>query len=65
MAENEIQEKDTPLSSRKKAGGRQRRVRILLRHVAIWLDNWELRNYPQAYDWSLKSERLQSLKNRS
>jgi hypothetical protein len=55
-----------PLSSRKKGARAQRRVRILLRQVAIWLDNWGLRGYPQdTHDWASKVERLRSLKNTS
>ena len=55
---------DAPLSTRKKAVRAQRRVRILLRQVAIWLDNWGLRGYPQdTHDWASKVERLRSLKN--
>jgi hypothetical protein len=51
-------------SNRKKAVRAQRRVRILLRQVAIWLDNWGLRGYPQdTHDWASKVERLRSLKN--
>ena len=51
-------------SSRKKAQRTQRRVRILLRQVAVWLDNWGLRGYPQdTHDWASKVERLRSLKN--
>ena len=51
-------------STRKKAVRAQRRVRILLRQVAIWLDNWGLRGYPQdTHDWASKVERLRSLKN--
>jgi hypothetical protein len=53
-----------PLSNRKKAARAQRRVRILLRQVAIWLDNWGLRGYPHdTHDWASKVERLRSLKN--
>jgi hypothetical protein len=50
-------------SARKKARRAQRRVRILLRQVAIWLDNWGLRGYPQdTHDWASKVEQLRSLK---
>jgi len=52
------------LSNRKKAVRARRRVAILLRQVAIWLDNWGLRGYPQdTHDWASKVERLRSLKN--
>jgi hypothetical protein len=55
---------NAPLSARKKAVRAQRRVRILLRQVAVWLDNWGLRGYPQdTHDWASKVERLRSLKN--
>jgi len=55
---------NAPHSARKKAVRAQRRVRILLRQVAIWLDNWGLRGYPQdTHDWASKVERLRSLKN--
>ena len=53
-----------PFSSRKKGARTHRKVRILLRQVAIWLDNWGLRGYPQdTHDWASKVERLRSLKN--
>jgi hypothetical protein len=53
-----------PPSARKKPPRAQRRVRILLRQVAIWLDNWGLRGYPQdTHNWASKVERLRSLKN--
>ncbi|MGD0999107.1 MAG: hypothetical protein ABSA67_00295 [Candidatus Brocadiia bacterium] len=55
---------NAPPSTRKKPARAQRRVRILLRQVAIWLDNWGLRGYPQdTHDWASKVERLRSLKN--
>jgi hypothetical protein len=55
---------NAPLSARKKPLRAQRRVRILLRRVAIWLDNWGLRGYPHdTHDWASKSERLRNLKN--
>jgi hypothetical protein len=57
---------DTLFSNRKKAVRAQRRVRILLRQVAIWLDKWGLRGYPQdTHDWASKVEQLRSLKNTS
>ena len=56
--------RNAPHSNRKKAARAQRRVRILLRQVAIWLDNWGLRGYPQdTHDWASKVEQLRSLKN--
>jgi hypothetical protein len=58
--------RDAPLFNRKKAVRARRRVRILLRQVAIWLDNWGLRGYPQdTHDWASKVERLRSLKSTS
>ena len=55
---------NAPLSVRRKPPRAQRRMRILLRQVAIWLDNWGLRGYPQdTHDWASKVERLRSLKN--
>ncbi len=55
---------NAPLSARRKPPRAQRRIRILLRQVAIWLDNWGLRGYPQdTHDWASKVERLRSLKN--
>ncbi len=55
---------DVSLSSRNKAVRAQRRVRSLLRQVAIWLDNWGLRGYPNdTHDWASKVERLRGLKN--
>ncbi len=55
---------DARLSSRNKAGRARRKVRILLRRVAIWLDQWGVRGYPQdTHDWATKIERLRSLKN--
>lgn len=55
---------DVPLPSRKKTVHGRRRIRILLRQVAIWLDNWGLRGYPHdTHDWASKTERLRSLKN--
>jgi hypothetical protein len=57
---------DAPLSPRKKGAHARRRVRILLRQAAIWLDNWGLRGYPQdTHDWASKVERLRSMKNTS
>ena len=55
---------DAPLSTWNKAAHARRRARILLRQVAIWLDNWELRGYPNdTHDWASKTEQLWSLKN--
>jgi len=55
---------DAPLSTRNRAVPARRRVRILLRQVAVWLDNWELRGYPHdTHDWASKTEQLWSLKN--
>ena len=55
---------DAPLSTRNRAVPARRRVYILLRRVAIWLDNWELRGYPHdTHDWASKTEQLGSLKN--
>lgn len=55
---------DASLSTRNKAVRARRRVRILLRQVAIWLDKWGLRGYPHdTHDWASKAERLRSLKN--
>jgi hypothetical protein len=52
------------LSDRKKAMRGPRKVRILLRQVAVWLDNWGLRGYPQdTHDWASKVERLRGLKS--
>ena len=57
-------EQDAPLPSRKKAVHARRRIRILLRRVGIWLDNWGLRGYPHdTHDWASKIERLRSLKS--
>ena len=53
----------TPLSARKKPLRVPSRGRVL-RQVAVWLDNWGLRGYPQdTHDWASKTERLRSLKN--
>jgi len=58
---------NAPLAAaRRKPARAERRVRILLRQVTIWLDNWGLRGYPQdTHDWASKAERLRSLKNTS
>jgi hypothetical protein len=54
------------LANRKKAVQARRRVRIMLRQVAIWLDNWGLRGYPHdTHDWASKVEQLRNLKNTS
>ena len=53
-----------PLSTRNEALRVRRRVRILFRQVAIWLDNWGLRGYPHdTHDWASKAEWLRSLKH--
>jgi hypothetical protein len=55
---------DALLSASNKAGHARRRVRILLRRVAIWLDRWGLRGYPHdTHDWGSKTEQLRNLKN--
>jgi len=55
-----------PPSARKNPMRVHRRVRILLRRMAVWLDNWGLRGYPQdTHDWASKVERLRNLKNTS
>jgi hypothetical protein len=44
----------------------QRRVRVLLRRMGIWLDAWGLRGYPHdTHDWPSKVERLRSMKTTS
>lgn len=41
----------------------ERKVRILLRRVGVWLDAWCLRGYSQdTHAWSSKIEKLRSLK---
>ena len=58
--------RDVPHSAGKKGARAHRKVRILLRQVAVWLDNWGLRGYPHdTHDWASKVERFRSIKNTS
>jgi len=52
-----------PVSPRKKAPRAHRRIRVFFRQIALWLDGWGLRGYPQdMHDWGSKVEQLRRLK---
>lgn len=44
----------------------RRRIRVMLRRIGVWLDNWCLRGYSHdTHCWPAKVERLRTLKRTS
>ena len=51
------------MTGAKKRSRGERKARILLRRIGIWLDSWCLRGYtPDTSDWQSKLESLRNIR---